>query len=135
MARVKGHGVDCGQVIIAAHVEAGLTEDFDPGFYTMDWHLHRDEERYLGFVESHLERVDPDGSAAAPRARASWSPSPGSVVVFRIGRTFSHGGLVTRWPLIIHANVWDGCVVEASVRGTVMEDRPMRTYMHRSLIK
>lgn len=135
MARVKGHGVDCGQIIIAAHVEAGIAEDVETGSYTMDWHLHRDEEKYLGFVEAHLERVDADAGDAPPRARpASWRPSPGSVVVFRIGRTFSHGGLVTDWPLIIHANVLDGCVVESTIVGTVLEDRPMRTFIHGSLL-
>lgn len=134
MARVKGHGVDCGQVIIAAHVEAGLTEDFDPGHYTMDWHLHRSEERYLGFVERHLERVDPDGSTAAPRDRVGWTPAPGAVVVFRVGRTFSHGALVTEWPCVLHANVHDGCVIEATIEGTVLDELPMRTYMHRSLL-
>jgi hypothetical protein len=134
MARVKGHGVDCGQILIAAHVEAGLADDFDPGYYTMDWHLHRSEERYLGFVETHLERVDAGAGDAPPRVRPTWSPSPGSVVVFRIGRTFSHGGLVSVWPNIIHANVHDGCVVESTIIGTVLEDRPMRTYIHGNLL-
>jgi hypothetical protein len=58
MARVKGHGVDCAQVLIAAFVEAEMVEDFNPGYYTMDWHLHRNEERYLSFMETYLERID-----------------------------------------------------------------------------
>ena len=37
--------------------------------------------------------------------RTSWSrlPGPGDVAVFRFGRTFSHGAIVTDWPRLIHA--------------------------------
>jgi hypothetical protein len=134
MARVKHHGVDCGQVIIASFVEAGMVEDFDPGYYTMDWHMHRSEERYLGFMERYLRRIDPDEDQRSVVERPLWVPPPASVIVVRVGRTFSHGALVTEWPNVVHANVHDGCVVEATVRGTVMEGRPLRTYAHRSLL-
>ena len=47
-----------------------------------DWHLHRGEERYLGFLLA--------------RAREVAAPLPGDVVLFRYGRCFSHGGIVTQ---------------------------------------
>jgi hypothetical protein len=134
MARVKGHGVDCAQVLIAAFVEAEMVEDFNPGYYTMDWHLHRNEERYLSFMETYLERIDEGEDQRSVLERPLWVPPPASVIAIRVGRTFSHGALVTQWPNVIHANVHDGCVVETTVRGTVMETRPLRTYAHRSLI-
>ena len=48
--------------------------------------------------------------------------------------SFPTVAVVTQWPNVIHANVHDGCVVEATVRGTVMEERPLRTYAHRALL-
>jgi cell wall-associated NlpC family hydrolase len=88
-ARVKGAGVDCGQLIIACFVNAGLVPDFETGEYAQDWMLNNSEERYLGFVEKHLDRVD--------------SPLPGDVAVWKFGHCFSHGGIVVDWPSIIHA--------------------------------
>ena len=47
---VRGCAVDCGMLLIRAFVDAGLVEPFDPRPYPPDWHLHRSEEKYLGFV-------------------------------------------------------------------------------------
>lgn len=134
-ARVKGAGVDCGQLIIAIHVEAGLVTDFDTGFYTSDWHLHRYEDKYLEFVEAHLARFD-DSDASVDRRifdNASFELPAGAVVVFRVGRTYSHGALVTRWPFIIHAYLPSGIVEEVSILHTPMARRPMRVYIHEDL--
>lgn len=90
-ADVKGAGVDCGMLIVRVFVDTGLTAPFDPRPYPPDWHLHRGDERYLGFVFDRCSEV-----AAA---------QPGDVMVFRIGRCYSHGGIVTNArPLtIVHA--------------------------------
>lgn len=135
MARKKGAGVDCGQLIIAAFVESGAVPDFETGFYTSDWHLHRSEERYLGFIERHLERTDEVYGDASLSARVSQDPSyavpPGDVIVWRVGRTFSHGGMVTDWPMFVHAYLPSGIVEEVSLLGTPMAERPMRVYTFR----
>jgi NlpC/P60 family putative phage cell wall peptidase len=90
-ADIKGVGVDCGMLLVRIFVDLGLVDPFDPRPYAPDWHLHRSEETYL----SHL----------LARARRVPSPMPGDVVLFRYGRCFSHGGLVTRADptTIIHA--------------------------------
>lgn len=135
MARVKGAGCDCGQLIIAAFVEAGAVPDFDTGHYTMDWHLHRSEERYLGFVETYLSRHDEVYGERSLADRVLEDPSytiaPGDVIVWRVGRTFSHGGLVTGWPNFVHAYLPSGIVEEVSLLGTPMAERPMRVYTFR----
>jgi len=90
-ADVRGAGVDCGMLLVRVFVDVGLCEPFDPRPYAPDWHLHRSEERYLGLVCKNCTEVE----AAAP----------GDIVVFRYGRCFAHGGVVTRAdPLtLIHA--------------------------------
>ena len=88
-ARVKGAGVDCAQILIGVYGAVGLVEPFDTGEYPMDWMFHRDEERYLAWVERYAREVA--------------HPLPGDIAVWRFGRTFSHGAIVTEWPHIIHA--------------------------------
>ena len=90
-ADIKGVGVDCGMLIVRVFVDAGLCAPFDPRPYPADWHLHRGEERYLGFVFDRCCEVE--------------KPQPGDVMVLRFGRCYSHGGIVTTAaPLtIVHA--------------------------------
>jgi hypothetical protein len=92
-ADLKGVGVDCAMILVRVYVDLGLVPLFDPRPYPRDWMLHRDEERYLGFLLARAHEVS--------RAEAK----PGDVILFRFGRCFSHGGIVTKTdPLtIVHA--------------------------------
>jgi cell wall-associated NlpC family hydrolase len=101
-ADVKGPqgGVDCGMLLVRVYCDLGLTEPFDPRPYTRDWFLHRAEERYLGFLLAHTHEVR--------------EPGLGDIMLFRMGRCYGHGGIVSRVePLtIIHAFANAGRVVE-----------------------
>jgi cell wall-associated NlpC family hydrolase len=79
---VKGAGVDCGMLLVRVFVDTGLCPPFDPRPYPADWHLHRGEERYLGFIFDRCCEVA--------------QPLPGDAMVLRYGRCYSHGGIVTR---------------------------------------
>lgn len=102
-ADVRGVGVDCGMLLVRVYVDLGLTAQFDPRPYSADWHLHRSDERYLGFVDERATEV--------PR------PESGDICVFRWGRCYSHGGIVSNVePLtIIHAFQPSRVVVEDPV--------------------
>lgn len=99
--RVKGVGVDCAQLLIAVYAAAGIIDDFDTGNYPRDWHLHRDEPRFLAVLKTHSTRVDGE-------------PAPGDVAMFNFGRHAAHGAIVVSWPGIIHAY--------AQERGVVISD-------------
>ncbi len=111
---IRGAGVDCGMLLVRVFADLGLAEPFDPRPYPEDWHLHRSEERYLGIVERFCDPVD--------------FPEPGDVVVFRYGRCYSHGGIVTRIdPLtIIHAFQPLRAVVEEAVMNNAALAQPER---------
>lgn len=98
-ACVKGVGVDCAQFPLAVYSAVGLIDWFDTGDYPRDWHLHRGEERYLRQVLRFTREVS-EAEAA-----------PGDVFLCRIGRVFSHGGLVVNWPQGVHACLGAGMVV------------------------
>lgn len=98
--RVKGAGADCGQLLIACYIEAGLVPEFDTGHYPRDWMFHRSEERFLGWVTKYLDEI------AGP-------PKPGDVVAWKHARCYSHGAIVVKWPVVIHAHVRSGQVCYA----------------------
>lgn len=97
-ARVMGAGVDCGQILAAVFEASGVLPHVDPGDYPQDFMLHADEERFRGIVERHARKVE--GRAL-----------PGDIALFRFGRVLSHGAIVIKWPLIVHAYIKAGEVV------------------------
>lgn len=96
MGAVKGAGVDCAQLLNMIYSEVGLIERVDYGEYSQDWMLHRSEEKYLRVIMNHAKKVD--------------HPLPGDVVLWKIGRCFSHAAVVVTWPEIIHSYKAEGCV-------------------------
>lgn len=103
-AMVKGRkgGVDCAMILVDVYCEAKIVPpEFDPRPYPPQWHVHRGEERYMDFVKTFAKEID-------------YEPSPGDVVLFKLGRLFAHGAIVVAWPRIIHAKA-PGPVIEEDV--------------------
>lgn len=113
-ADIKGVGVDCGMLLVRVFIDTGLCEPFDPLPYSSDWMLHRSEEKYLGFVFDRTKEV--------------LEPRPGDVMVFRYGRCYSHGGIVTcASPLtIVHAYQPSLIAIEEEVAPNQALSNPMR---------
>lgn len=108
-ADVKGAGVDCGMILVRVFADCGLIDPFDPRPYAPDWMKHREEEIYLDIVR-RLTRVEFD-----PRLEV---PGAGDVVVWKHGKTYSHGAIVTDWPYVVHAFADAGRVEEIDVTHT-----------------
>lgn len=100
-AGVKGAGVDCAFFLIRIYHAAGLIPDIDPRPYPHDWMLHRDEERYLGWVRQY---ADPLGEDEATQ--------PGDIALYQFGRCVSHGAIVLDWPRVIHSYIGQGVRLE-----------------------
>jgi cell wall-associated NlpC family hydrolase len=113
-ADLKGVGADCGMILVRIFVDLGFFDPFDPRPYSSDWHLHRSEERYLGFVNERFVEVP--------------APLPGDIIVFRYGRCYSHGGLVTKAdPLtLVHAFQPAGVVIEEEISRNAQLSAPAR---------
>jgi cell wall-associated NlpC family hydrolase len=88
---VKGAGVDCGMLLIRCFSDTGIIEPFDPRPYPIQWAYNQRAERYLEIVQRFASEIfEP--------------PLPADVAMFKIGHSWSHGAIVTRWPEVIHAN-------------------------------
>jgi cell wall-associated NlpC family hydrolase len=103
MADLSGVGVDCAMLLVRVFCDLGFVPRFDPRPYTRDWMLHRDDERYLGFLLASAREVE--------------APRQGDVILFRVGRCYAHGGIVTLpEPLtILHAFAPAARVIEEPV--------------------
>lgn len=97
-ARVKGAGVDCGQLLAAVYEATGVLPHVEAGSYPRDFMLNRSEERMLALVLEHAHEVP--------------APGPGDIALWRFGRCHSHAAIVTAWPKVIHAYVPAGMVTE-----------------------
>ena len=97
-ARVKGVGVDCGQLLIGVYGAIGL---FDPRTveYAHDWHLHHSEELFIGHVKSFGAH------------EIQTPPQPGDIAVYKFGRCFSHGAIVIGDGLVVHSYIGLGAVL------------------------
>lgn len=97
--RLKGVGVDCGNLLAKVYEAAGVIAPLDPGFYDTAWHLHRSEELFLAFVRT---------AGAVPLG--PHAPRPGDLGVWRFGRTYSHGGILVADDRVVHAYLHMGVV-------------------------
>ncbi|MDR3471594.1 MAG: hypothetical protein P4M09_07870 [Devosia sp.] len=118
-ARIKGVGVDCGQLAIGVYANAGVIEAFEPDPYPLDWHIHRDVERYMLTVMRFGREIGRD------------EVGPGDLALYKFGRVFSHGAIVIDWPVVIHAVLRDGVVTLGDAETDVdLVGRPVRYFSY-----
>jgi len=91
-ARMRGVGVDCANLLIGVFNAVGLVPAIDPGYYPQDWHMHRDEPRFLATLREYADPLPPGEM-----------PRPGDIAMFKYGRHAAHGAIVTAWPVVAHA--------------------------------
>lgn len=118
--RVKGRrgGVDCGQIIAGTYENVGLTAKIDPGPYQFQHHMHSNSEDYV----THLLRYTKE--IIAEQANAA------DMVLYKCGRTFSHGGiLIEDWPgLIIHSRNGVGVEYAHGLKNGFLKGREKRFF-------
>ena len=88
-ADVLGQGVDCLMLLVRVYHAVGLIPDIDPRPYAPDWQFHRNEEIYLGGLETYCEQTDDLGV--------------GNICMWKFGRTYSHSGIYMGDGVVCHA--------------------------------
>ncbi len=113
LGNIKGPkgGVDCGMIIVEIMSKCGVFPWFDPRPYSRQFHLHKDVEWYKGYLQERGRLV------------SRHSVRPGDVALFKIGRLFSHGSILTEWPSVVHAVAMERCVLEMPVNKGMWKDR------------
>ncbi len=108
-ACVKGRAgaVDCAMLLRECYVRTGRLEDFDPRPYPPRWHVHKNEERFIDW----LEKLG---------ARETDTPQLADIVVWRFGRTFSHGAILVNSKEVVHAYYAAGMTMLSSIDEPVL---------------
>jgi cell wall-associated NlpC family hydrolase len=114
--RLKGVGVDCAQLPLAVYAAAGLIPETDVGAYAPQWHLHRGEELYLAWVEQFGREIAVEAAQA------------GDFLIWRYGRTFSHGAIALDGDHVIHARRGLGVVIDRPNCDEELRTRPVRAF-------
>lgn len=114
-ARVKGAGVDCAQLPIAVYSTCGIIPAVDPK-YPKQWHLNRSEELYLDWVKEFAVEIPED------------QVGPGDFMVWKWGRTFSHGAIILNPPKLIHAFIGLGVCIDDYTRNEELKNRQRRAF-------
>lgn len=95
MARLKGlrGGVDCGQILAAVFEVVGKIPHVETDPYSMQHALHSSDEWYIRYLQKFATEI------------SEKEAKPGDIVIYRVGRCYSHAGiLIEPWPgKIIHA--------------------------------
>jgi cell wall-associated NlpC family hydrolase len=115
-AALRGAGADCAMFPLAIYRECGLIPaTYQPPEYSSQWHLHRSEELYLAEVQKFA-------------SESSEEPRPADFVVFKFGRTFSHGAIVIEWPLVIHSYIPHGVTLADAMRDGQLVGRARKVF-------
>lgn len=105
--------VDCAMLLARAAIDSGLIAEFDPRPYPPAWHVHRDEERFIGWLQDKLHTTE----VSAPRV--------GDVLVYKFGRCFSHGAIMINSAEIVHAWSAARCCVISGMDEPLLATAPM----------
>jgi|ERR1039458_1779655 cell wall-associated NlpC family hydrolase len=115
---LKGVGCDCCTYLIGVFVGLGLIkqEDVDRelqalGVYSGDWFRHTTNEHYLRILMKFATNI------METRCYPSTIAQPGSIVLtkaYGLSKRWNHGGIVTKWPKLIHAVSPYVCETDAS---------------------
>ncbi len=124
-ADVRGAGVDCAMLLVRVFEHCGLIPPrVDPRPYAPEWHLHRSEEVYLGWLTQYAVE------------QHTGEPAPGDVVAWRYGRAFSHAAIVVgegSRAAIVHALRSAGSVVLGTLDDAELMARPSKRFRLRQL--
>lgn len=120
-ARVKGAGVDCLMLLLEVYGRAGVfarmgvdAAAIEIPRYSRDIMLHRNEETYIEGILRYAVETDRRES--------------GNIALWKFGRIYSHAGVITVWPAIIHAYAPEKMVVIGNAAMGALAQRPVRFF-------
>jgi NlpC/P60 family putative phage cell wall peptidase len=115
-AAIKGVGVDCAQLVRAVAIEAGIAEVEPTGGYSSQWMLHKDDDRLVAFIRRYAREIAPEAAKV------------GDLVVYRVGRAFSHVAILTGGGRIVHAHKMTRAVMECGIDDMDLKGRERRFF-------
>ena len=104
----QGRGCDCGSLLAAVYAQAGIIPRIELAHYdwTRAWAVAGGDAYYLGMVTRYAHEINEEDAGV------------GDIVMYRVGKGWSHGGIIIRWPgEVVHAMRACGVVASPGVTG------------------
>ena len=100
-ARVKGKGVDCAKLCMAAVEDAGLMPmgTIQAEGYSNEWHLHHGEEKMLEYFRKYCSPVE--------------DLQPGDFLLYQYGRCISHAAVYIGNDTVCHSLLGHGVILSS----------------------
>lgn len=100
-ARVRGKGIDCAKLCMAATEDAGLLPvgTIVAEGYSNEWHLHQSGEKMLEYFQAYCTEVT--------------ELQPGDFLLYQYGRCISHAGVYIGNGTICHSLVGHGVILSS----------------------
>lgn len=95
-ACLKGHGVDCAQLLPAIAIEAGIYKRIELPNYSPQVYMHKKadgswDHTYEEIIRQYAHEIE------------ECEVAPGDFVLYKQFHSFTHGGIIERWPdAVIH---------------------------------
>ncbi len=114
---LKGCGVDCAYFLARVMEEAGLTAPIEIPHYSPQIYLNRlGDETYLRMLLQYAREIKES------------DVKPGDFVLYKQAESYTHGGIIERWPdAIIHPLRPHGVMYSAAWEG-FLKNRPHRFF-------
>ena len=95
----KGAGADCASFVMAVMMACGIVSEDEIEHYGFHWWVNATEQVYMTRVLRHAKLIVEGVSFPTLEAQ------PGDVALVRVmdSRLYNHGGIVTKWPRLVHA--------------------------------
>jgi len=96
---IKNVGCDCAMLLFGVYRDAGFiaADTAVPRNYQMNVAMHKRDDRYINTIRRFAREI--------PESEVQ----PGDIVVYKIGRGYSHAAIIVKWPEhIVHALERDG---------------------------
>lgn len=112
--RIKGAGVDCATILLEVYSKIGMAKNAWPE-YAPEWHFHRSEELYLGWIVKYTHEID------------AQDMKPGDIIVWKFARCYSHGTIYIGNDEVIHSYVGMGCI-KSKLDESMFQNRPFKVF-------
>lgn len=115
-ARLKGLGCDCATFILCVYHNLGLVPDIDLGNYSIQAHLHRDDTEYRDTILRFSDEISESEA------------QPGDLVLWKVARSYAHGGIIVAFPQVIHSMQKHGVIYSDANQDSFLKGRPRRFF-------
>ena len=116
-AGIKGVGTDCANFPYGVVVSLGLGPARRIPPYSPQVMMHSNAELFVPIVLEYANELPPDSTIL-----------PADLVLWKMGRSFSHGAIIIDWPRVVHACSPHGVIRDDALRNPRLSSKPRRFF-------